>query len=95
MFFPGGKILLILKFLVIALAVWGLLKIISLPIRLIWKLAINTGCGFAILLVLNWLSPYTGVLFDLNFLTSAIVGFLGLPGIILLFVVHLILEWGI
>ena len=66
-----------------------------LPIRLIWKLAINTGCGFAILLVLNWLSPYTGVLFDLNFLTSAIVGFLGLPGIILLFVVHLILEWGI
>lgn len=82
---------MLLKSIILAAVVFVLLKIISLPIRLIWKLLINTGCGFLCLIILNLLSAYTGVLFDLNVVTAAIVGFLGLPGIILLFVVHFIL----
>ena len=69
-----------LQCIIIALAIFLLLKIISLPIRLIWKLVINTACGFACLVAVNLLGPYTGVLFDLNLVTAAIVGFLGLPG---------------
>ncbi len=81
-----------LQCIIIALAIFLLLKIISLPIRLIWKLAINTACGFACLVAVNLLGPYTGVLFDLNLVTAAIVGFLGLPGIVLLFVLHFFLK---
>ncbi len=81
-----------LQCIIIALAIFLLLKIISLPIRLIWKLVINTACGFACLVAVNLLGPYTGVLFDLNLVTAAIVGFLGLPGIVLLFVLHFFLK---
>ena len=48
-----------LQCIIIALAIFLLLKIISLPIRLIWKLAINTACGFACLVAVNLLGPYT------------------------------------
>ena len=43
-------------------------------------------------MAVNLLGPYTGVLFDLNLVTAAIVGFLGLPGIVLLFVLHFFLK---
>ena len=85
---------MLLELIIAAAAIWLLLKIISLPIRLIWKLALNTGCGFAILMGLNWLTPYTGVSFEENIVTAVIAGFLGLPGIILLFVVEAILRFG-
>lgn len=81
-----------LQCIFIGLAIFLLLKIISLPIRLIWKLAINTACGFLCLLAVNLLAPYTGVLFDLNLVTAVLVGFLGLPGLVLLFVLHFILR---
>jgi len=85
---------MLLELIIVVLAVWLLLKIISLPIRLIWKLALNTGCGFLILMGLNWLSPYTGISFEENLVTAVIAGFLGLPGIVLLFAVELILRFG-
>ena len=79
---------MILKVIIIAIVVLVLLKIISLPIRLLWKLLINTACGLVMLVLVNLLAPLTGVTFDLNFVTAATAGFLGLPGILLLFVVH-------
>ena len=84
---------MLLEIIVVILAIWLLIKIIRLPIKLIWKLALNTGCGFAILMGLNWLSPYTGFSFDVNLVTAVIAGFLGLPGVALLFVVELILRF--
>lgn len=63
-----------------------LIKILGKPIKLIFKLLINTGFGFVSLFILNMLSDYTGVLFEINFVTSAIVGVLGLPGIVLLLI---------
>ena len=81
-----------LQCIIIALAIFLLLKIISLPIRLIWKLGITPAGGFACLVAVPLLGPYTGVLFDLNLVTAAIVGFLGLPGIVLLFVLHFFLK---
>ena len=52
---------------------------------------LNTGCGFICLFLLNLLSGITGIVFELNFITAAIVGFLGLPGIVLLLVVQYLL----
>ena len=61
-----------------------LIRVMLLPIRLLWKLLINSGCGFLCLWLLNWISGYTGVLFPINAVTAATAGFLGLPGIVLL-----------
>ena len=62
------------------------IKVLMTPMKLIFKLLLNTGCGFVCLFLLNLQSGFTGIVFELNFITAAIVGFLGLPGIILLLV---------
>ena len=56
------------------------------------RLALGAVCGLGSLLVLNLLSPLTGMLFELNVLTAAVAGFLGLPGVGLLLVAHCVLT---
>lgn len=85
---------MLLEILLTVAAAWLLLKIIALPIRLIWKLLLNTGCGFLVLMGLNWLAPYTGISFEENLLSAILIGFLGLPGVILLCVVHFVAQFG-
>lgn len=68
------------------------IKVLMTPMKLIFKLLLNTGCGFVCLFLLNLLSGFTGIVFELNFITAAIVGFLGLPGIILLLVFQFFCE---
>ena len=58
-----------------------LIRVIMLPIRVVWKLFINSACGFVCLWLLNWISGFTGVQFPINAVTVLIAGFLGLPGI--------------
>lgn len=67
------------------------IKLIATPMRLILKLLINAACGFVALFLLNMIAEITGVIFEINFLTSAIVGILGLPGVALLLVAKLFL----
>ena len=61
-----------------------LLRILVLPVRWGIKLVINGLGGFLCLWLLNWISGFTGIFFPINPITSAIAGFLGLPGIALL-----------
>lgn len=68
-----GAIALIILFLIF--------KIISLPVKLIFKVLINTLCGLVILFVIDVLSVYTGIWIEPTFLNAAITGILGLPGI--------------
>lgn len=86
---------MLLELIITIAAAWLLLKLIALPIRLIWKLLINTGCGFLVLMGLNWLSPYTGICFEENLLSALVVGFLGLPGVILLCIVKIVGQLGL
>lgn len=60
------------------------LRLCLVPMRLGWKLLVNTGAGFFSLFLLNLIGGYTGILFPINAVSAAIAGFLGLPGIALL-----------
>ena len=53
-------------------------------VKLIWKIAVNSLSGFLCLWILNLVSGITGFVFEINFITCLLVGFLGIPGIILL-----------
>ena len=64
-----------------ALLIFGLLRLIVLPIRWGVKILLNSACGFLCLLLLNTISGFTGVYFPINYVTVIIAGFLGLPGI--------------
>ena len=66
-----------------------LLRLLALPIHWFWKLFVNSVCGFLCLWLLNAISGFTGMVFPINPVTAVTVGFLGLPGIILLTV----LQW--
>lgn len=74
-----------------ALLIVLLIRVMALPVKLFWKLLINSACGFLCLWLLNWISGFTGILFPINLVTTAIAGFLGLPGIALLAVAQLFL----
>ena len=61
-----------------------LVRILLMPIRLVFKLLANSASGFLCLWLLNAVTAFTGVLFPMNAATVLIAGFLGLPGISLL-----------
>ena len=61
-------------------------KLLFSQVKLIWKIAVNSLSGFICLWLLNLASGITGIVFEINFITTLIVGFLGIPGIILLLI---------
>ena len=76
----------IFYFICAAVIIILLLKIISLPVKLIFKLLINTACGIVILFVIDVLSVYTGIWIEPTIPAAAITGILGLPGVALLLI---------
>lgn len=71
---------LILPILLLAV----LFRLMLLPIRLGWKLLLNSACGFLCLWLLNLVSGFTGIRFPINAVTVLTAGFLGIPGILFL-----------
>jgi inhibitor of the pro-sigma K processing machinery len=61
-------------------------KLLFSQVKLIWKIAVNSLSGFICLWLLNLASGITGIVFEINFITTLLVGFLGVPGIILLLI---------
>lgn len=61
-----------------------LLRMLIMPMRLVFKLAIHAGCGFLCLWLLNCVSGYTGIALPVNAVTVLVAGFLGIPGISLI-----------
>jgi inhibitor of the pro-sigma K processing machinery len=59
----------------------SVLRLLFLPVRFIWKLLVNSLCGFACLWLLNTASGVTGLYLPINAVTVLVTGFLGLPGV--------------
>ena len=66
---------------ILILFAFALIRLLLLPMKLLYKLAIHSACGFFCLWILNRVSDLTGFLLPINAITVAIAGFLGLPGI--------------
>ena len=60
------------------------LKFVVKQVGCLWKMAVNSASGFICLWLLNLASGITGIVFEINFITTLLVGFLGIPGILLL-----------
>ena len=80
---------MIVLLLLAALGTVLFLKLITAPIRLVWKLLLNLFFGFVCLLLLNLLGCAFGVQIGISPVTVAVVAVLGLPGALLL----LALQW--
>ena len=76
----------ILALIVPVLIAIFVIKLLFSQVKLIWKIAVNSLSGFICLWLLNLASGLTGIVFEINFITALVVGFLGIPGILLLLV---------
>lgn len=61
-----------------------LIRLLLMPLKLGFKIAIHCACGFVCLWLLNSVSGFTGIFFPINAVTVLVSGVLGLPGIALL-----------
>ena len=68
---------------IIVFAILG--KLIALPFRILWKLITNSIVGAIIL----WGINLFGVGIKITFLKALIVGILGIPGVILVLIAHM------
>ncbi|MCR4430466.1 MAG: pro-sigmaK processing inhibitor BofA family protein [Tepidanaerobacteraceae bacterium] len=69
-------------------------RVLLAPLRIVLKLVYNALIGGIILVILNFFGSHFGLSIAVNPITALIVGFLGVPGIIILFVVKYILSAG-
>ena len=70
--------------ILIVLAVMLVFKLFSLPIRLVFRILINTAAGFALLLLFNYIGVYLGLSIGINIINALLIGILGIPGLLLL-----------
>lgn len=82
---------LILPFLIGLAVLFIVLKILTLPMKIIIKLLINGVVGGAIILVINLIGVNFGFTLDLNWITALIVGILGVPGVVIVAILQFIL----
>lgn len=69
-------------------------RVLLAPLRIVLKLVYNALIGGIVLVILNFFGSHLGLSIAVNPITALLVGFLGVPGIIILFVVKYILSAG-
>ena len=68
------------------------IKLFSAPMRLVFKILVNTGLGFALLLLFNLMGDRFGMSIGLNIFNVLFVAVFGLPGFALLLTAQLLFR---
>ena len=63
------------------------IKLLTAPIRFAIKLLLNAASGFVMLFLVNFLDSIWGISLGINWFNALVVGFLGVPGVVLLLLV--------
>lgn len=82
---------LLCSFAVGLAALWLVCKLLTVPIKLIWKLVVNAIIGALGLLVLNFIGGLVGLAIPITPVSALVTGVFGVPGVILLLVFQLVL----
>lgn len=72
------------SFIVGIIVLFILLRILSLPFRIVWKLITNSIMGALMLWVVNLF----GLGIDITFFKALIAGFFGVPGVLVVVLAH-------
>lgn len=81
----------VMAFAFAALLVYLIARILLVPFKLIVKLVLNALIGGVLLVLFNLIGSPLGLSVGINVVTASIVGFLGIPGLILLILIQFIL----
>ncbi len=66
-------------------------RIFIVPIKKILKLVLNSILGGVVIFIINVIGANFGFHIGLNFLTSILIGLLGLPGVVCLIIIKLLI----
>jgi len=66
-------------------------QILVKPVKLLWKLILNSLIGLILLMAVNYLGAYYDFSLPVNIITILVAGFLGIPGVFLLICFQLLL----
>lgn len=72
------------SFIVGIIVLFILLRVLSLPFRMVWKLITNSIVGALMLWVVNLF----GLGIEVTFFKALIAGFFGVPGVLVVVLVH-------
>jgi inhibitor of the pro-sigma K processing machinery len=87
-----GTINIVIAALFLLVIIFIVAKVIMQPVKLLWKLIINSVIGLVLLLLVNYGAAYFGFALPINIITVLVAGFLGIPGILLLVCFQLLLK---
>lgn len=65
-------------------------KLFLWPLKMIFKIAVNSIAGGIVILIINYIGAFFGVMIPLNMINALIVGVLGIPGAVLLLILNIL-----
>ena len=74
-----------------AIALYVLVKILTAPIKWIFKLLLNAVTGFLLLFLVNYFGASLGVYLEPTLVNCLVSGFIGIPGVLILLAIHYLL----
>ncbi|MEN6347925.1 MAG: pro-sigmaK processing inhibitor BofA family protein [Syntrophomonas sp.] len=83
---------IILGVLVLLLVIYFASQIFLKPIKLLWKLLLNSVLGLILLVAVNFIGGYFSFVLPINVVTVLISGFLGIPGILMLICFQILIK---
>ena len=87
----GERCMEYLGFFIAILVLFIILKILALPLKIIIKLMLNAFIGGVVLFLLNIVGARFGLIIDINWISTLLVGFFGVPGVILVLIFQFLL----
>ena len=66
-------------------------KLLLIPIKIVWKLAVNAVIGGVTLLLINFIGGFFGLYIPINIITALTTGILGVPGVVMILILQYIL----
>lgn len=68
-----------------------LAKLLLVPLKIVWKLAVNALIGGITLIIINFIGGFFGLNIDINIITALVTGILGAPGVVIILILQYIL----
>ncbi len=87
----GETLQLVFALLFLLFVVYLLGNILLKPLKLVFKIIINSFFGLILLWAFNFIGGFVDFFIPLNLVTVLVAGFLGLPGLVLLIILKIIL----
>lgn len=82
---------LILTVILAVAALFCFIKLLSAPIRFIFKFIFNMASGFLILLVCEIVLGFFNISIGINLINCLIAGICGIPGVVVLLLIQILL----